>query len=88
MSVAVLRVRTIEGQTRETRHIRLSCSHGDTDGYYANSPGGFALNDAMVTRAVLLRHHAEQGCGCVRKLWREVFGCQWPEVPLVRSGAA
>ncbi len=29
----------------------------------------------------------EQRCRCIRSLWREPFGCRWPEVSMVKGAA-
>ena len=82
MSAATLTIRKVDSAEHETRHVRLSCPHGDTDGIYSNAPGGLQLSDDAVARFVLLRHLGAERCRCTRKLWREYFGAPWPEAPL------
>ncbi len=85
MTVATLKVRPLAEMGPECRQLLLDCPHGITRGTVVGGPLSPTVTDDEVTRWLLLRHHAEQGCRCVRFLWRKAFGCPWPEVPIARS---
>ena len=70
------------------RVVVLDCEHGTTKCWFVNPPGSAILDDESVTRVALVRHHQEEQCRCIRRLWRRMFGTPWPEVPLVRAAEA
>lgn len=80
MADATLTARRIQDHPTVQR-LDLDCRHGTTTALFANGPRGLELTDAMVTRAVLLKHAEEQpACRCIVGLWQQTFGCRYPEV--------
>jgi hypothetical protein len=67
------------------RRLELRCPHGSTEASFVGGDDGRA--DASVTRLLLVAHFESERCRCTHRLWREHFGCEWPEIPLVRSVA-
>jgi hypothetical protein len=68
------------------RQVVIDCKHGTTRALLINPPVGFQLTDDDAVRTALVRHHVEEQCGCLKRLWRQYFGCEWPEIALARSG--
>ena len=65
------------------RRIVVDCRHGTSTGHVRSAPSQSLaapqFSDAMIVRALLLKHHAEEGCRCTLDL-RKRFGLVkvWP----------
>jgi len=73
----------------ETAHVvTVDCEHGTTTVTTANAPKTVQITTDNAARIALLKHNHEQGCACIRRLWRKAFGCPWPQMITVsRVGA-
>lgn len=83
MGVAILRVLEEDRRYADIAayRIEIDCPHAVTGVSRLGSQDTVSNSDAV--RLALARHHVEEQCGCIRKLWREYFGVRWPEIPLV-----
>ena len=63
------------------RRIMVDCRHGASTGHVRSAPNPAApqFSDAMIVRALLLKHHAEERCRCTLEL-RQRYGLVrvWP----------
>ncbi len=89
MSLATLRILPSDRRYADipARRLELDCEHATTGvSMFAGHLGVFR-SDEEAAQFALVTHHAQEGCRCTRHLWREYFGCPWPEIPYV-TGAA
>ncbi len=71
------------------RLIRMDRPCGTTVVIFCSAPRGLQLDDAFCYRLALLEHAAQEPhCRCIRRFWRQHFGCEWPEVRLRARGAS
>jgi hypothetical protein len=73
MSRATLTVRALPQLGDGWRRVVVDCPHATTGITYANG-AAVQFTDTDIARAALARHHAEEGCRCTRRLWRQYFG--------------
>ena len=85
MSLATLTKTPLPALGPTGRRLEIDCPHGTTGITTANAEGGLVVTDEDSVRLALARHFAEERCRCIRKLWREYFGCPLGEIPLVRG---
>ena len=54
------------------RRIMVDCRHGASTGHVRSAPNPDApqFSDAMIVRALLLKHFSEEGCRCTLELRR------------------
>ncbi len=84
MSTATLET-VVLPSIEDSAMLVLDCKHGTTRVAYANADNGFRIDRDLAIRMALLRHYGEEGCRCIRKLWREYMGAELGEVVMARG---
>jgi hypothetical protein len=85
MSTATLRTIPLPKLSPRARRIEVDCEHGTTSISVLERENTPHVDDADAIRMALARHHAEEGCACTRRLWRQYFGAALGELVLVQG---
>jgi hypothetical protein len=87
MSTATLTVTPLPALHPTAEQIVIDCGHATTRAVYAVAVGGYPLTRDEVICWALARHFGEEGCGCIRSLWRRYWQTELGAVPLARGSA-
>jgi hypothetical protein len=84
-STATLRTIPLPDWSATVRRLELDCPHATTGISIFATATTPHVDDADAIRMILARHHAEEGCRCTRRLWRQYFGAALGELVLVKG---
>lgn len=80
MTAATLKIEDLgSGEKR----VVVDCAHGTTTGHAMNAD---AIEEAALVAGLVMKHYAEEGCGCTRELRRKYPPSLLPKTLWVGAG--